>query len=76
MLCPHCRAIRYERHDCQFLAECGISLKFPTWILRDEGRYVHLRFVELERHINYDCLISGDPICHEIDSRLDKISYI
>ena len=44
----HCRAIRYERHNCTFVADRGGSLKFKVLIQSDAGQYVLIRFVALE----------------------------
>ena len=43
----HCRAIHYDCHDCPFVADHGISLKFWVLIQRDAGRYVLIRFIAL-----------------------------
>ena len=47
MLVSNCRAIRYERLDLLFVADCGTSLKFPVWKRGDASRYVLIRFVAL-----------------------------
>ena len=43
----HCHAIPYERHDCQFVTDRGISLKFKVLIQSDAGRYLLIQFVAL-----------------------------
>ena len=40
----HYRAIRYKRHDCPFVADRTISLKFKVLIRSEADRYILIRF--------------------------------